>query len=308
MILCVTLHTSVDQARWAASAGFHQPTSDLIGERVAGKGVNLARVLATLGCPVRALGMVGQQDRARFETELAAQGIASAWVEVAGPTRRNLTTLDPSLGLESHERRPGFTVGHEQVEAMARLLEAEVSAGDLVVFAGSLPDGVSGAQAMVLARICQRRGAEIALDSGGEVLRLGLDLAPLLIAPNQTELFELTGEARDAPLEVARQGATLLPSVRQVIVTLGPDGALLMDATAAWHARVHVDRPVSSVGCGDALLAGFLDARRQHRSPAECLCRGVACGAAAAMQALAGDLELDDVETLQQRMELAALW
>jgi 1-phosphofructokinase family hexose kinase len=307
MIVTVTLHTSVDRALQVDDVEQPAATATVLAERVAGKGVNLSRVLAALGRPSLALGFVGQAERARFEQALATQDIASHWIATDGATRCNLTYLDPRRRRERHERRPGFAVRPADVVAMAESLAQRVGAGDLVVFAGSLPAGLDAARAMDLARVCAARGAHLVFDSGGEVLRQGLALGPQLIAPNQLELAELTGQRPEHPGGLVALVRGLIPPCQQVIVTMGAAGALLVDAQVAWHARVHVDAPVSSVGCGDALLAGFLDARLRGLDDASCLGQGVACGAAAALQPVAGDVDRADVVALAARVQIRAV-
>jgi 1-phosphofructokinase len=62
------------------------------------------------------------------------------------------------------------------------------------------------------------------------------------------------------------------------VVSLGADGALLVDENGAVHGEARADKPRSTVGAGDALLAGFLAAG--GRGP-EALTEALAWGTAA---------------------------
>ena len=49
--------------------------------------------------------------------------------------------------------------------------------------------------------------------------------------------------------------------------SLGADGAILVDASGALHGEAPVDTPLSAVGAGDSLLAGFLATSTGLRLP-----------------------------------------
>jgi fructose-1-phosphate kinase PfkB-like protein len=65
------------------------------------------------------------------------------------------------------------------------------------------------------------------------------------------------------------------------VVSLGGDGALLVTPSVTAHAVAPVSSPLSTVGAGDALLAGYLYATGSGSTPVDALCTGVAWGAAA---------------------------
>ena len=69
--------------------------------------------------------------------------------------------------------------------------------------------------------------------------------------------------------------------IETVVVSLGRHGALAVDASAIAHASAHIDNPVSTVGAGDSLLAGYLHAVCRGAGLREALATGVAWGAAA---------------------------
>ncbi|MCW5953706.1 MAG: 1-phosphofructokinase, partial [Propionibacteriaceae bacterium] len=69
--------------------------------------------------------------------------------------------------------------------------------------------------------------------------------------------------------------------VGTVVISLGRDGALLVDADQVLQASANVAHPVSTVGAGDALLAGYLHSVRSGTDAATALRTAVAFGAAA---------------------------
>ena len=118
-----------------------------------------------------------------------------------------------------------------------------------------------------------------------------------------------THHALASPEDVIAAGRPLLDSVQMLAVSLGKDGATLISADGAWHALCHLPPAAvkSTVGCGDALLAGFLAGLEQRRPPAECLRLGVACGSACALTPAAGLIYPADVEQLLHKTRLTEL-
>ena len=113
-----------------------------------------------------------------------------------------------------------------------------------------------------LVELGRRHGVRVAVDTSGEPLTQSLSAHPDLVKPNVHELAELTGavpptlgEVIEAAHEVRRRGA------RTVLASLGADGAVLVDADGAVWGHAPVNRVVSTVGAGDAMLAGYLSCR-----------------------------------------------
>jgi 1-phosphofructokinase/tagatose 6-phosphate kinase len=89
---------------------------------------------------------------------------------------------------------------------------------------------------------------------------------------------------------------------REAIMTL-PDGCLAMllnpsGERSLYRATLEPLEPVSSVGSGDAFLAGFVAARYSAREAEDCLRFAVACGAESTQHFGAGVLEQREVERL----------
>ena len=128
-----------------------------------------------------------------------------------------------------------------------------------LVCAGSLPAGVPVGWYRDLVDIAHRNRVRVAVDTSGEALAECLSAGPDLVKPNVGELAELTGrtlrsfgDVVDAAHEVRRRGA------RAVLASLGGDGAVLVDEEGAMWGHAAVDKVVSTVGAGDAMLAGYL--------------------------------------------------
>ena len=82
---------------------------------------------------------------------------------------------------------------------------------------------------------------------------------PMAIKPNRHELELWAGTSLPTlaeTVDVAR--AIHARGVAQVIVSLGEDGALFVTAQGTWQASLPPVRAASTVGAGDAMVAGVL--------------------------------------------------
>ena len=148
---------------------------------------------------------------------------------------------------------------------VSRQLDADLSklvhAGDVCVFAGAMPAGEFLEPTVDLVRTCHRAGHESRSIRYGPALQSIVEAGlPWLIAPNVEELCELLGVAvEDTPAEAGRGGPTLLDRLDMVLISRGEKGALIVTKDGAWTGRCNDPAAVlSTVGCGDYLLAGFL--------------------------------------------------
>jgi 1-phosphofructokinase len=228
-----------------------------------GKGVNVSRALAAHGIRTTAVLPLGGGDGARLADLLAAQGVEVRPVRVAGGVRTNITVAEPD-GTTTKLNEPGPTLTCPEIAALrATVLEAAVP-GSWVVACGSLPGGVGDDFYADLIGPLHERGAKVVVDSSGAALRAVLAGGPQrphpdLVKPNLEELVEAVGRPLHTLGEVVVAARELLArGVGAVLASLGADGAVLVTPDAAIYGRCRVDFPRSTVGAGDALLAGYL--------------------------------------------------
>nr|WP_243751986.1 1-phosphofructokinase family hexose kinase [Leucobacter weissii] len=227
-----------------------------------GKGVNVSVALHRAGRATHAV-LVAAGDGVDFmDRELAALGVPHSFAS-GGPVRTNLTLLVDGRA-DTKVNTSGAALSDSQSAALIELVsDLADRPGAAILTAGSLP---AGSDARLHARIVERareRGRYAALDTSGAALLEGIAAGPDLVKPNAQELAELVaapvatlGEVRDAAHELrGRHG------VGSVLVSLGADGALLVDADGELWAGARPDRVRNAVGAGDAMLAGFLSAR-----------------------------------------------
>lgn len=258
-VLTVTLNPALDLTVRLPSLRLGEVNrSDSLQGHAAGKGLNVAQVLADLGHQLTVTGFLGEGNPQAFEQLFAARGFADEFVRVAGDTRSNLKLAEAD-GRVTDINGPGLAVSEAQCDELLARLERLVLDHDLVVVAGSLPRGIEVQWFVELLQRLRRLGARVALDTSGAALREGLAATPWLIKPNEEELGEARGVALDDSSAIAAEARRLqAEGIAHVVVSQGAHGVSWFSPNAALHANPPRVRVVSTVGAGDSLLAGML--------------------------------------------------
>jgi 1-phosphofructokinase/tagatose 6-phosphate kinase len=268
-----------------------------------GKGVNIARALKSLGDPVVVTGLVGGLAGQQIAEALQRENILHDFMPIAGESRTSTAVVDPTTAKQTEIIEPGPRVSEEEIDGLLDKIDYLAKGAPFLVLAGSLPRKVEDDfYARVVERVRKHR-CYVAIDSAGEPLRLGTRGHPGLVCPNLREAEDLVGhefhdqdDLIDATEMIVEMGA------RNVIVKT-PHGCVgrfqigrrqrVYRATIAPLAHV-----VSTVGSGDAFLAGFISARVQKLDHDECLRQALAVGAANTQRYGAGVLDPADVRRL----------
>ncbi|MBW3601311.1 MAG: 1-phosphofructokinase [Actinobacteria bacterium] len=223
-----------------------------------GKGVNLSRALAANDQPTRAVLPCGGAEGDQLRALLAEQGLELAAVDVDAAVRTNVTVVEPD-GTTTKLNAPGAPLTPAEAEALVARTVDTAAGARWVACSGSLPPGLSDAFYADLVTRLDGTGAAVAVDGSGAPLRATLDARPDLVKPNVEELAEACGQAVETIGDAVDAGADLRTrGVGAVLVSLGADGAVLVDAGGALYGWIPSTRVRSTVGAGDALLAGFL--------------------------------------------------
>ncbi len=249
---------------------------------VCGKGINVAKALATLKIPSTCLGFVGQRSLAPFQA-IESPMLHTDFTVVGGKTRTNITLFDVVDNSETHIRTTGFTVTDHACQNLLDKLADQVQTGDLVLFSGSLPPGAPDDFYAELIEQCHRQSAIPFLDSSGNSLLAGLKARPWLIKPNQQELEEITGQTLHDTRAIAAAARTIVDQgIAWVYVSRGAEGLVAVGEHIALTARVDkIPKDVlSHIGCGDAMLAGLAAAFIDGLEVRETIKSGIACGTA----------------------------
>jgi 1-phosphofructokinase len=310
MIVTFTVNPSVDRtleiSELVRGAVIRAPRTRVDG---GGKGVNVTRALAGNGHLSVAVLPSGGAEGAQLMALLEAEQLLVRPVPIAGSIRANVTIVEPD-GTTTKINEPGPTLSGAEVASLTDTLLEATSGADWAVLSGSLPPGAPADLYATLTTRLHAHGVRVAIDADGPGLTATFVGGPDVVKPNQRELAEASGlpvnSLADALAAVDRIRAA---GARTVLASLGADGALLVDDTGAYHASAEVSAHRSTVGAGDATLAGFLAA---GGSGAAALAEAVAWGTAAvslpgSRMPVPTDLDRDAVKTTQLNTEEVAL-
>jgi 1-phosphofructokinase family hexose kinase len=312
VIVTVTLNAAVDRTLTVPNFQRGQRHRASEGLTLAGgKGINIARALKRLGVPVIATGLAGGGTGMRIVEELTAEAILNDFVRIDDDSRTSTAIVDPTGGSYTEVNEWGPHLAREELEILLEKLAYLSRAGDYVIFAGSLPRGVEPSFYGEAIRDLNRRGVLTVLDSEGEALRLGAQAEPFLVSPNEREAEGLVGqEFHDDDDFLAGLEAIAEIGARNVLITRESGcWALLRSDREIHRYRALAPRidPVSAVGSGDVLLAGFIAARLEDRNDEEALRSAVAAGAASTLELGAGRFEPREAGRLVSGVQVAEL-
>lgn len=311
MIITVTLNAAIDKT--LAVPNFRLGRRHRAVEQTAmagGKGVNVARALKSLGQPVIATGVAGGPTGTRIIEHLTEEGILNDFVRIREESRTSTAVVDPTSGEQTEINEHGPQVSPQELELFVDKLLYLAKGADICVFAGSLPRGIDPGLYAELVGEMRRLNVTVVLDAEGEPLRLGTREYPDVVSPNEVEAEELVGhEFSDEDDRRRAIGEMVELGARESIMTL-PDGCLALlgrSERRLYRATLEPLEPVSSVGSGDAFLAGYVAARYGGREAEACLRFGVACGAESTQHFGAGVVDLREVERLVGEVRVEAL-
>jgi len=258
-----------------------------------GKGINVARALTLAG--VDTLALLPAMDSDPILAAMDAQRVPFHHIPTAAAVRVNVAITE-SDGTTTKINELGAPLGTDSATALTEAILERARAAEWVVLSGSLPPGLTNDWYSHLVEQLGEYDCKTAVDtSDGPLMTLaaGFDhAAPDLIKPNADELAGLTGTtaetleaalAQGDPEPVIRATQLLIKrGARTVLATMGSAGAVLAAGSDAWLATPAPVSPRSTVGAGDAALAGYLRADREGAEPPARLRMAVAYGSAAA--------------------------
>lgn len=307
MIICVSANPAIDRRLRLESIAVGEVNRALSAQPFpGGKAAHVAMVAQALGQEVTWVGFLGGASGEECESGLSALGISTTVVRTRADTRANLEIITED-GTVTEILEPGGGVTDGEVERLfsaCRDLFAESGEGSQVALSGSLPPGAPPDFYGDLIRVAHVYGCYVLLDTSGEALRHALDAAPDVVKPNRAEASAFmtrslinSEEAAEVTREMIAAGA------RSVALSLGADGILWERGNS--EILISQAPPVevrSSVGCGDAALAGFAVANARGLDSRDTLRLAVSCGTANCLAQSPGLIDPYEVERIMERV------
>jgi 1-phosphofructokinase family hexose kinase len=312
MFICVSLNPAIDKRLELASLTRGQ----VLRARQArsfpgGKSTHVAMVLQTLGELPHWVGPCGGTTGAELIAGLSTLGIDAHVCPTRHLTRTNLEIIEED-GTVTEILEPGCspsTVEFAELEKTCARLFAK-SKNTPVIFSGSLPAGAPSETYATLLALAHKSDCRTFLDVSGEPLRIALSTRPHFVKLNRDETSELLGvkiESLSSATAAVKKLVTL--GARSAAISMGADGLLYYpsESSSIFFAPAISLQPKSTVGCGDAAMAGFARAIASNSSPEEVLRLAVACGTANCLAESPGAAKLEDIQRFQSQVRVQEL-
>ncbi|HET7304248.1 MAG TPA: hexose kinase [Segeticoccus sp.] len=305
MILTVTPNTALDvtyTVERLVPHGSHRVGS--VGSRAGGKGVNVARVLQSLGRDVLALGFAGGATGEEVRAELAAHGLPAELVPLtSGSSRRTVTVVSEADGDATVFNEPGSPLAQADWATFVERYTALLGRVRVVALSGSLPPGAPPESYAVLVTLAARQSVATVVDAAGEPLRHALAAGPDVVKPNLEEARATTG--LDDPLRAAARLRD--DGAGTAVVSCGADGLLAVGHEGTWRARPPERSPGNPTGAGDACVAALAAGLADGTPWPVRLAEATALSAAAVLAPLAGELDHSAYRRLRELVAVESL-
>ena len=310
MLVCVSANPAIDRRLRLKNIAVGKVNRALSAQPFpGGKAAHVAMVAKALDIDVVWAGFLGGAAGEECESGLSAFGVPLTVIRTQAETRANLEIISAD-GSVTEILEPGGMVTEGEIERLlttCRDIFCELKEDGQVALSGSLPPGAPADLYAELTRLAHLYGCRVLLDTSGEALRRGLAAGPDLVKPNGEEASSFVGYViRDAAGATAAAHRFFDAGARSVAISLGPEG-IVWRRSADSDALISQLPPVqtgSSVGSGDAALAGFAVAYERGLSDEETLSLAVACGTANCLADAPGQVSRDQVLRLAQQAQV----
>lgn len=262
--LCITLNPAIDvtlelENLTVGAVNRVQNTQS----RPAGKGLNVAQVLKSLGHDIWVTGFLGKDNAQTFEDNFIQQHYHNEFVYVNGETRQNIKIAEQS-GQMTDINGKGFSVDNHSKQQLFEKVSELAKIVDMVVLSGSLPQNFSLDDFAKLISLIQQSNEHLAIDSSGQALKIAVENQPFLLKPNNDELFECFGIPANNFVEQQQLLEKLNSKTPHWVISLGENGVNWLNHSQHLHAKPPKIAVKSTVGAGDTLLAGILHGLSSH--------------------------------------------
>lgn len=301
-IVTLTLNPAMDLSTTAARV---EPTRKLRCSLPhydpGGGGINVARVVATLGGDALAVYPGGGPFGDLLERTLAGLGVPQRRVPIAGDTRESFTVDEGASGLQYRFVLPGPELSAVEQQACLDAIAALDPRPSWLVLSGSFPPGVAPTFFDQVVALAQRIGARLVLDCSGEALRHAGQRGGIhLLKPSLSELATLAGGKVEG---VAAQEAALRELIGRgvaevIVLSLGGEGAVLASKEGIERFAPLDVQVCSAVGAGDSMVGAMILALSRGWSLPAAVRYGIAAGSATLMRPGTELCRAEDVERL----------
>jgi 1-phosphofructokinase family hexose kinase len=269
-------------------------------ESAAGKALNTARALVTLGTPAETAGFNGGETGRRVAAYLKAYGVgAKTLTPMKAPTRICSTLVDRAAGTVTELVEEAPAPGRADVARFVRDNLKRAAGASMLVISGTLPPFAGDDFYVCFVRAAAAE-VPVVIDSHRAALVNVLFERPLLAKLNARELETTLGEPLPSAKQILRGMRDLqCMGARNVFVTQGGKAAYLLTPRGAWRfTPPEIGERVNPIGSGDCATAGIAHALLKGKGMKEAVCFGLACGSANVESLTPADLDAGRVARL----------
>lgn len=278
MITTLTLNPCIDKT--ITVDGFkYGELNRVVGTRadISGKGINVSIAVHQLGEGTKCLGFNYKNDSSILRKGLEDIGIQYDLVDVEGTLRTNIKVFDQPVRIMTELNESGHYVNEEAIETLKKLVVHQAETSDIMVFNGSVPQGVPKNIYRTLIESVKEKGVKTVLDAEGELLLEGIKAEPYFIKPNLFEFENAFNIKIKDKIDVVKLSRKIISTgVKIVCVSLGSSGAIIVSEDEAYFAPANKLDVKGLQGAGDSLVAGICIAIKQKLGIEEMLRYGVA--------------------------------
>lgn len=263
-----------------------------------GGGINVSKAISRLEGTSLAVLASGGPSGEIIKEILNKELIAFQAIETKNWTRESFVAVDDNTNSQYRFNFPGTAVTETEKNQIIQVVEGLES--KFLVVSGSLRDGLPVGFYQKMAQIAKKSNSKLIVDTAGEALEKVLETGAYLIKPNVGELAKLIGvdrlemeEVNEAAKKIIAKGGAEI-----VVVSLGPQGAVLVTKDVYEYVPAPNVAKKSTVGAGDSMVGGMVWALSQNKSLKEVIRWGVACGSAATMNEGTQLFKLEDAKRL----------
>ncbi len=258
-VIAITLNPSIDKTIILEKLnpyGLNRVVSSRIDP--GGKGINVARLLKNFGVDVMVSGLIAGKQGKLLTDYLNKSGIDTNFMEVSGETRTNLKIFDESVNKTTEINETGFFVSNDVLTTFMQKFKSLMKTASITVISGSIPPGVPNDFYAQCISTAKSEGVKTLLDADGEPLAEGLKAVPYAIKPNIHELELLNKCTFSGINEIVNAVKKLIEKgIEIVIVSMGPDGAIVADRNDVYKVDSWDVKVKSAVAAGDSMVGSL---------------------------------------------------
>lgn len=309
MIYTLTLNPGIDKTVYVEN--FEDYKQNIIKKALisaGGKGINVSKALKVLSYDSVALGFIGGEYGRYVINNLDEFNIKHNFIKIKNNIRENVKVIDQQGKLTELNEKGPF-VDKKDVDDLLTTINSTIHSEDILVISGSAPQGVSKDIYKSIIEIVNHNGGKAILDADKDLFTYGVQAKPYLIKPNLKELCNYYNieETNDIELLKDKCKQLLNLGIKEIMLSMGENGSLYINENEVYYAEPIKTAIESTVGAGDAMVAGLTIAIQKDLATKEKINLATACATAACLTSGTEPGDIADVNRLIKEVVIQSI-